>query len=104
MKTLKEISAIVLALKEVEWGFIQQTESLEQFNAVRNASGGFDKGQRYKTEFRCFLCTSKGSEEAIADSAWRAAIVVLHELGITTPQALLDEEQLEIGNSHGGKK
>lgn len=89
MKTMKEISAIILSLPRIESGFIQQTESLEEYNAVRNASGGFDKGQRFVTEYRCFLRTSdKFAERSSKLSPIDAIAQTLAELKLALPGGL----------------
>jgi hypothetical protein len=89
MKTLKEISTIILALPKIESGFVQQTESLEQYNAVRNASGGFYKGLRFVTEYRCFLRTSdKFAERSSKLSPIDAVAQTLAELSLPLPEGL----------------
>lgn len=89
MKTLSEISRIVLSLPGIQSGFLQQTEALDTHSAVRNSGGGFDKGDKLRTEYRCFLRTDKKHAERIADSPARAALEVLEALGVECATALV---------------
>lgn len=56
-QTLSEISKLVLAHPKIVSGIVQETHSIEEHNVVRNASGGFDKGQRWTSEYRVFIRT-----------------------------------------------
>lgn len=88
-KSLREISRIILGLPEIQSGFIQHTEALDHQKAVKNSGGGYDMGDRYRSEFRCFLRTSDKHAERIADSPARAALETLEAIGIQCPHALV---------------
>lgn len=91
MKTLSEISRIVLSLPEIVDGFLQHTEALDHQGVVKvvGGSGEWIKGDKFRSEYRCFLRTDKKHAERIADNPARAALEVLEELGVECSTALV---------------
>lgn len=91
MKTLSEISKIVLALPPIVSGFLEHRETLEEHvvSKVPGGAGSTIKGQRYVTEYRCFLRTDGKHAERIADSSARAALEVLEAIGVPCPISLV---------------
>lgn len=88
MKTLKELSEIVLAHPKIVSGFLQETQSLEEHvvSKVPGGAGSTAKGQRYTTEYRCFLRTDGAHAERSSKlSPIEAITAVFEELKLKAP-------------------
>lgn len=89
MKSLKELSAVVLNIPQLKVGIIQQTESLGEDRITKNSSGRFDMGRKLQSEYRCFVRTDEKHCEASRPTALEAVKVALEGIGIPLPKDLL---------------
>jgi hypothetical protein len=92
--SLSQLADMVFRIPGVEWGFLQQSEKLDERRVQRmpGAVGSWQTSNDRTTSYRVFLMYKGKGHESAADSPQAAIAEVLSKLGVSVRAKIVESE------------